>query len=111
MIFIQLFVIAILTIVTTSYTQNCPDGCVCQLDIKGNIENICTNSGWNSIPIDKFNDDVEILIIRGPNNYLTIGPIFNDFKKLEILRITDSNIPSVGTYSFWGVPTLRILGL
>lgn len=63
-----------------------------------------------SVPINSFDPDIEVLIIRGPNNHITIGPIFQQFKRLEILRITDSLVPSVGTHSFWGVPSLTILG-
>lgn len=43
---------------------------------------------------------------------MSVGPVFQNKNifKLEIIRITDSNVPSVGTYSFWGLDKLRILG-
>lgn len=92
------------------YPGICPTECVCSLDQRGRIQNICNRGGWNGIPISSFGSSLEVLIIRGPQNQLTIGPIFGDFKKLEELRITDSNLPAVGYQSFWGVPSLRILG-
>lgn len=64
----------------------------------------------HSVPINSLDTDTEVLIIRGPDNHITIGPIFQRFKRLEILRITDSLVPSVGTHSFWGVPSLTVLG-
>lgn len=64
-----------------------------------------------SIPIDALDRNVEVIIISGSNNHLHLGPIFTGFKKLEILRITDSNVPAIGMHSFWGIQSLRILGL
>lgn len=95
---------------TSCYHRPCPAECVCSLDEKGRIQNICNRAGWDSIPISSFDSNVEVLIIRGPRNHLTIGPIFFKFTHLEVLRITDSNIPSIGVQSFRGVPSLRILG-
>lgn len=63
-----------------------------------------------ALPIQSFDEDVEVIIIRGPNNHLHIGPIFTAFKKLEVLRITNSNVPAIGLHSFWGVQSLRTLG-
>lgn len=63
-----------------------------------------------SIPVSEFDGNMEVLIIRGPNNNLTIGPIFRRFVQLEVLRITDSNIPAIGANTFLGVPSLRLLG-
>ena len=62
------------------------------------------------IPVQEFDKQVEVIVIKGPKNTLTIGPIFQQFKKLQILRIIDSNIPAIGINSFWGIPSLRILG-
>ena len=62
------------------------------------------------IPIKEFDSQVEVIVIRGPKNTLTIGPIFQPLKNLETLRIIDSNVPAIGMHSFWGVPSLRILG-
>lgn len=88
----------------------CPAECTCNLDARGLIQTICNRGGMTSIPILDMDTSTEVLIIRGPRNNLTIGPIFLPLKRLETLRITDSNLPSVGTYSFWGVERLRILG-
>ncbi|XP_031624844.1 insulin-like growth factor-binding protein complex acid labile subunit isoform X2 [Contarinia nasturtii] len=91
--------------------RQCPSQCTCNLDERGFIQTICNRGGMSSIPILEMDQETEILIIRGPRNDLTIGPLFRPLKRLEILRITDSNVPSVGTYSFWGVERLRILDL
>lgn len=64
----------------------------------------------SDIPIDQLQETIEVLIIRGPREYLKIGPIFRRFIDLEELRITDSNIPSIGDNTLWGVSSLRILG-
>lgn len=63
------------------------------------------------IPIKDFDEEINLIIIRKPKHTLTIGPIFQSLKKLEILRIIESNVPAVGMHSFWGVPSLRILGM
>ncbi|XP_055295035.1 insulin-like growth factor-binding protein complex acid labile subunit [Sitodiplosis mosellana] len=91
--------------------KECPKECLCSLDERGRIQTICNRGGMSSLPIAEMDTNTEVLIIRGPRNDLTIGPIFLSLKKLEILRITDSNLPSVGTYSFWGTDRLRILDL
>lgn len=54
--------------------------------------------------------DVKVIVIGGPRNSITIGPALRQFMKLEILRITDSNLPAIGAESFWGLKYLRILG-
>lgn len=90
--------------------RECPAQCTCNLDTRGRIQTICNRGGMISIPIIEMDPNTEVLIIRGPRNNLVIGPIFLPLKRLEILRITDSYLPSVGTYSFWGVERLRILG-
>lgn len=90
--------------------QTCPEECSCGLDIKGRIQTICIKGGMKTIPIKSLDPNVEVLIIRGPRNFLTLSPAFVPFTKLEVLRITESNVPSIGTHSFWGVQSLRILG-
>lgn len=92
-------------------SYSCPrDICVCNLDERGRIQTICSRGFMGSIPVADFDEAMEVLIIRGPNNDLTIGPIFRRFVQLEILRITDSNVPAIGAYAFQGVPSLRLLG-
>lgn len=63
-----------------------------------------------TIPVQLIDPNVEVLNIRGPKNNIAIGPIFGQLKKLEVLRIVDSNVPSVGTHSFWGIKNLKVLG-
>lgn len=61
-----------------------------------------------------FSFQVEVFEISAPldaPNFLTIGPIFQQFSHLEELHIVRSNIPAIGKHSFWGVPTLKILNL
>lgn len=62
------------------------------------------------IPIKEFDEEINVIVIRKPKNTLTVGAVFQSFKKLEILRIIESNVAAIGMHSFWGVPSLRILG-
>lgn len=62
------------------------------------------------IPIQEFDEDIKVIDIRKPKHSLEIGALFKSLKKLEKLRIVDSSIHSIGTHSFWGVPSLRVLG-
>lgn len=75
----------------------------------------CARGGMtNPIPINSMDQQVEVIQITAPHespNSLTIGPIFQQFSRLEELHIVRSNIPSIGRYSFWGVPTLQKLNL
>ncbi|XP_068083954.1 carboxypeptidase N subunit 2 [Anabrus simplex] len=93
----------------------CPQLCTCGLDIKGRHQVICSQGGMlDPIPIASMNQQVEVLLITAPSsnpNFLTIGPIFQQFARLEELHITVSNIPAIGRHSFWGVPTLEVLNL
>lgn len=104
--------LALLSFLTTFVCayRECPVQCTCNLDTRGRIQTICNRGGMLSIPILEMDTGTEVLTIRGPRNNLVIGPIFLPLKRLEILRVTDSNLPSVGVYSFWGVERLRILG-
>lgn len=62
------------------------------------------------IPIKEFDEEINVIVIRKPKHTLVLGPVFQSLKKLEILRVIEANVPSIGMHSFWGVPTLRILG-
>lgn len=62
------------------------------------------------IPIKEFDEEINVIVIRKPKHSLQVGAVFQTFKKLEILRIIESNVPAIGMHSFWGVPSLRILG-
>nr|XP_018908842.1 PREDICTED: insulin-like growth factor-binding protein complex acid labile subunit [Bemisia tabaci] len=93
----------------------CPQECACGLDERGRIMVNCSRGGMmDPIPIRDMSLETEVIHISAPAwnpNSLTIGPIFQQFKRLEELHITDSNIPAIGMHSFWGVQTLQVLDL
>ena len=93
----------------------CPLECVCELDLKGRRKVLCPHGGMSGlIPISEINTNTEVLEISAPSNnqnYLIIGPIFQQFKVLEQLSVTDSNIPNIGKQSFWSLKSLKILNL
>ena len=93
----------------------CPHDCTCFLDNRGRRQVTCARGGMtNPIPIHSMDPQVEVIQITAPPdspNALTIGPIFQQFSRLEELHIVRSNIPSIGRYSFWGVQTLQKLNL
>lgn len=62
------------------------------------------------IPIKELDDEINVIVIRKPKHTLVLGPVFQSLKKMEILRIIESNVASIGQHTFWGVPSLRILG-
>lgn len=104
-------VLIFFALIALASSYSCPrEICVCNLDDRGRIQTICSRGFMDSIPVADFDGHMEVLIIRGPNNDLTIGPIFRRFTQLEVLRITDSNLPAIGAYAFLGVPSLRTLG-
>lgn len=95
----------------TSSLSRCPKECTCDLDPTGRYYTACLKGSMEKIPINDIDKKMEIIIIQSPKNKLTIGHLFSEFKKLEILRITDANVPAIGEHSFWGVPSLRTLDL
>lgn len=95
----------------TSSLSRCPNECTCDLDPSGRYYTACIAANIKRIPINELDKKMEIIIIQSPKNTLQIGHLFGDFKKLEILRINDANVPAIGQHSFWGVPTLRTLDL
>jgi Leucine-rich repeat (LRR) protein len=95
----------------TSSLSRCPRECTCDLDTSGRYVTACLTGNLKQIPINELDKKMEIIIIQNPKNTLTIGHLFSDFKKLEILRITDANVPAIGMHSFWGVPSLKTLDL
>lgn len=66
--------------------------------------------GLKNIPTQSIDSIIQSITIKGPRNFITLSSIFQTFNKLEELRIIDSNIPSIGKNTFWGVPSLRIIG-
>lgn len=95
----------------TSSLIRCPKSCTCDLDHVGRYYTKCVGGDLKQIPINEIDKKIEIIIIQNPKHKLTIGHLFTDFKKLELLRITDANVPAIGEHSFWGVPSLRTLDL
>ncbi|KAH8273713.1 hypothetical protein KR018_010266 [Drosophila ironensis] len=92
--------------------RKCPIECQCSMDELDRYQAICTKGGLNSLlSVNELDVDVKVIIIGGPRNSITIGPALRQFMKLEILRITDSNLPAIGAESFWGLKYLRILDL
>lgn len=62
------------------------------------------------IPVKEFDEEINVIVIRKPKHTITVSAVFQSLKKLEILRIVESNVPAIGMHSFWGVPSLRTLG-
>lgn len=100
----------------------CADECTCysELDNEDNINTIrvsCTKGDMHTIPVDYFDRNAYVITISPPPehpNFLTIGPIFTQptpFVNLRELHIVNSNIPSIGQYSFWGLQNLRLINL
>ncbi|XP_057671431.1 insulin-like growth factor-binding protein complex acid labile subunit [Diorhabda carinulata] len=93
----------------------CPEYCLCKQSEKGQRKVSCIRGGMRDpIPITDIDPGMEVLEISAPNdnfNVLSIGPIFQQFKRLEEIIIRRSNIQQIGLHPFWGVPTIRILDL
>lgn len=98
-------------VLTRSFSK-CPDNgvCRCDLDDIGRYITVCANGNMTEIPTNQIDEKMEIIIVHNPLHTITIGNIFTNFKKLQVLRITESNIPAIG-FSFWDVPSLRTLDL
>ncbi|XP_026498175.1 leucine-rich repeat transmembrane neuronal protein 2-like isoform X1 [Vanessa tameamea] len=100
---------------------SCPSECTCLTTFSQEEENSlrveCMRGDMKSIPVDFLDHKAEIVIISAPlgrPNYLTIGPIFTQptpFVNLRELHIVNSNVPSIGQYSFWGLQNLRLVNL
>lgn len=110
-----IILLIILTITTNETSAICPTECFCNLDDSGRRQVVCTEGGMQApIPINQMDPQTEVIIIAAPEyneNDLTIGPIFQQFKRLEELHIVRSNIPAIGKHSFWGVPSIKVLNL
>jgi Leucine-rich repeat (LRR) protein len=106
-----LFALLLPSTINSSSLSRCPKDCICDLDVSGRYVTACIDANLKQIPINEMDKKMEIIIIQNPKTTLTIGHLFSDFRKLEILRITDANVPAIGMHSFWGVPTLKTLDL
>ncbi|XP_041987246.1 leucine-rich repeat-containing protein 15-like [Aricia agestis] len=99
----------------------CPGECTCRSAFDPNYGSemrvTCNKGDMSSIPIEYIDHSSDIVIISAPPdrpNYLTIGPIFTQpipFSNLKELHIVNSNVPSIGQYSFWGLQNLRLINL
>lgn len=74
------------------------------------MSNMLRTGSMKQLPIKEFDEEINVIIVRKPKHTLTLGPVFQTLKKLEILRIVEANVPAIGMHSFWGIPSLRILG-
>lgn len=74
------------------------------------MSNMLRTGSMKQLPIKEFDEEINVIIVRKPKHTLTLGPVFQTLKKLEILRIVEANVPAIGMHSFWGTPSLRILG-
>lgn len=86
----------------------CPTECQCSLDIKNRKQIFCTNRITQTNSIDK---DIQVFIIKiTTHGYLSeLKGILQPFKKLESLKILDSNLSSLGKHTFWGLPYLKTI--
>jgi hypothetical protein len=127
---LAIVLMALFVLPQTSSIKKCPAECTCDLDSIGRYAAICergeidngsalcdclrsqplSTGNMKQIPIKDFDEEMNVIVIRKPKHTLTISPVFYMLKKLEILRIIESNVPAIGLGSFWGVPSLRLLG-
>lgn len=99
----------------------CPEECTCRStfdrEAGAAVRVSCTRGHMRLIPVDYIDRNANVIIIAAPPdkpNELTIGPIFTQptpFVNLRELHIVNSNVPSIGQYSFWGLQNLRLINL
>nr|XP_023022216.1 chondroadherin-like [Leptinotarsa decemlineata] len=93
----------------------CPTKCTCYLDQKGRKAVSCKEGGTvGSLNLDNVTLDTEVIKITAPDdntNSLTMSPVFQNYKMLEEIHITKSNIPQLGMHFFWGLTKLDVLNL
>ncbi|XP_062120784.1 leucine-rich repeat-containing protein 15 [Drosophila sulfurigaster albostrigata] len=106
-----LFSLCIMPALFSNTRRKCPVECSCSLDDLDRFQAICTKGGLSSLSANQLDVDVKVIIVRGPRNSITIGPAMRQFTQLQVLRITDSNLPAIGAESLWGLKHLCILDL
>ncbi|XP_030383291.1 insulin-like growth factor-binding protein complex acid labile subunit [Scaptodrosophila lebanonensis] len=106
-----LFCLCIMPAMFSTTHRKCPAECTCSMDELNRYQAICTKGGLSSLSPNQLDKDVKVIIIKGPRNTITIGPALRQFMQLQVLRITDSNLPAIGAESFWGLKYLRTLDL
>ncbi|CAG9771877.1 unnamed protein product [Ceutorhynchus assimilis] len=93
----------------------CPASCTCKPTDRGKKRISCLAGGLaDPIPTGQMDPRIEILEISAPEdkkNWLSVTSIFQHFKQLEELHISNSNINQIAMHAFWGLPTLKILDL
>ncbi|XP_052896445.1 insulin-like growth factor-binding protein complex acid labile subunit [Anopheles moucheti] len=94
-----------------SASRKCPTDCHCDLDQKGRYRTVCNKVEWIIPPLSQFEPDVEVFVISNTRNPINVGPQFQFFNKLEVLRIVNANIQSVGDRSFWGLVRLKTIDI
>uniref|UniRef100_A0A182Q1C3 LRRCT domain-containing protein n=1 Tax=Anopheles farauti TaxID=69004 RepID=A0A182Q1C3_9DIPT len=108
----QLLLLALLAgTMATVLAQKCPKDCHCDLDQKGRYRAYCNKVEWINPPTNDFEPGVEVLIIANARHPIIVGPVFQFFTKLEVLRVIDGYLPSVGDRSFWGLIRLKTIDL
>lgn len=99
----------------------CPEECRCRTHFDADaghaLRVTCARGGMRAVPVDFLDRNAQVLVISAPinrPNFLTIGPIFTQptpFANLRELHIVNSNVPSIGQYSFWGLQNLQLINL
>ncbi|KAM3968435.1 uncharacterized protein ACR2FA_003216 [Aphomia sociella] len=115
------YTVLLLTISSKSAEITCPEECTCRSTFDpeegAELRISCIRGNMRDVPVDFLDRSAQVLIISAPPdrpNFLTIGPIFTQpipFANLRELHIVNSNIPSIGQYSFWGLQNLRLINL
>ncbi|KAF5274715.1 hypothetical protein FQA39_LY07107 [Lamprigera yunnana] len=113
-LFLVLIINLILTWKCSSSGLPCPTVCSCFLDTRGRKVVSCNQGGLTTIPFKEMESKIEIINVSAPeynSNTLTMDPTIQDFKFLEEIHITRSNIPELGIHLFWDLKKLHILNL
>ncbi|ENN76174.1 hypothetical protein YQE_07142, partial [Dendroctonus ponderosae] len=96
-------------------SQLCPASCTCKPSDKGKRRITCLAGGLSDpIPTGQMDPRTEILEISAPEdrkNWLSVTSIFQHFKQLEELHISNSNVNQISMHAFWGLPSLQVLSL
>ncbi|KAK9872310.1 hypothetical protein WA026_017116 [Henosepilachna vigintioctopunctata] len=100
---------------TCSFASGCMSNCSCSPDNKGRNAVVCKEGGIvGPLTLDGMDRNTEVLVISAPDNNmnsLTMAPAFSEFRQLEEIHITQSNIPQLGEHFFYGLANLSVLNL
>lgn len=105
--------ITIILILNRAWGFNkCPSECQCTFDFQNRNQITCLKGTIKTIPMTSVDKDIQVFILRIVTSYLSeLSTLLQPFKKLETLKIVESNLSSLGKYTFWGLPHLKILDL